>query len=330
MHKEHAKARRPHRVALLACDGVSPFEFSIACEIFGCPDHSDLAPGWYEFQVCGPAPVVKTSLGFELKISGTLADLETADTVIVAPVHDTKRGHVGEAVLDALRRAHAGGARIVSLCSGAFVLASAGLLDGRPATTHWQHAAELALEHPSISVDPRVLYVDDGEILTSAGSAASIDLCLHIVRKDFGADFANVLARSLVVPPHRDGGQAQFIEAPMPQSARDDLFGEVLGWARAHIIERLTVEELAKRAAMSPRTFARRFRSATGTTPHKWLLQQRIELARRLLETTELTVDHVADASGLGSAANLRLHFDEVVGLSPGAYRKRFRRLPAA
>jgi transcriptional regulator GlxA family with amidase domain len=211
------------------------------------------------------------------------------------------------------------------VCSGAFVLAAAGLLDGRRATTHWMFADDLAERYPEVKVDPDVLYVDEGDVLTSAGTAAGIDLCLHVVRLDFGAEIANAVARRMVVPPHRDGGQAQFVDEPVPDGPGADLFGDTLTYMQEHLDEPLPVDELAARSAMSPRTFARRFRAATGTTPHRWLVRQRVLLAQRLLETTDLPVDRVAERCGFGAAAGLRDHFTRQVRTSPLAYRRTFR-----
>ncbi len=251
-----------------------------------------------------------------------LDDLTQADTVIV-PVwrHDLEPP---AALIGALRAAHERGARMLSFCSGAFALAHAGLLDGRRATTHWACADRLAAQFPEIDVDPSVLYVDEGSILTSAGTAAAVDLCLHVVRLDHGAEVANAVARRMVVPPHRDGGQAQFVEAPMPPDQLDDPFGATFGWAVEHLDQPLSVDALAVRAAMSPRTFARRFRASTGATPHQWLVRQRVLLAMRLLETTDEPVERIASQCGFGSAAVLRTHFQCHVGRSPMGYRRTF------
>jgi transcriptional regulator GlxA family with amidase domain len=229
------------------------------------------------------------------------------------------------ALLDALRAAHARGARLLSECTGAFVLAAAGLLDDRPATTHWMHTAELAERYPKVRVDPKVLYVDDGDILTSAGTAAGIDLMLHVVRLDHGAEVANAVARRMVVPPHREGGQAQFVDLPMPDGDGEDDLAGVLGWMLEHVGDDLSVEDLASRASTSPRTFARRFRAVTGTTPHQWLLGQRVLLAQRLLETTDEPIELIAQHCGFGSAGALRQHFTRAVSSSPQAYRRCFR-----
>jgi transcriptional regulator GlxA family with amidase domain len=229
-------------------------------------------------------------------------------------------------MLDALRAAHARGARLLSLCTGVFMIAAAGLLDGRRASTHWRHTDELASRYPNVKIDPRVLYVDDGDILTSAGTAAGVDLCLHVVRLDHGAEVANGVARRMVVPPHRDGGQAQFVDAPVaPACEEGEALSSVLGWMLEHLDMPMSVDTLAERAVMSPRTFARRFRAVTGTTPHQWLLAQRVLLAQRLLETTDEAVELLADRAGFGSAAALRLHFQRSVGTAPLAYRRTFR-----
>jgi transcriptional regulator GlxA family with amidase domain len=330
VYKDSAKAGERRKVAVVIHDGLSPFEFGVACEVFGY-DRSYLGVPWYDTCVVAPEPgPVKTQLGFAIEAPRGLDAVQAAHTVIVPPVGLAALGHpdgvayADERLLGALQAAHARGARIASLCSGAFLLARAGLLDGRRATTHWTSAARLAKEFPTVSVDPKVLYIDEGDVLTSAGSAASLDLCLHIVRKDFGAEIANIVARNLVVQPHRDGGQAQFVDMPLPSCDGTDLLLATLRWAQEHLDENLSVQLLARRAAMSPRTFARRFRAATGTTPHRWLLRQRVHLAQRLLETTDFTVDHVASLCGMGTASNLRLHFDAELGVAPGAYRRTF------
>jgi transcriptional regulator GlxA family with amidase domain len=262
--------------------------------------------------------------GFRVAEERGLAELRRAYTVVIAGWCDTGRA-AGDALGEALRAAHARGARMVSFCTGAFALAEAGLLDGRPATTHWAHADEFRARYPKVQLDPSVLYVDDGDVLTSAGSAASIDLAVHIVQRDHGAEVATRLARDLVVPPHRRGGQAQFIQTPVgpPEECADGL-GDALEWAAAHLDEELSVAQLAEVALMSPRHFARRFRAATGTTPHQWILTQRLGLARARLETTDLSVEQVAIQSGFGSAAALRLHFQRSLGTSPTAYRRTF------
>jgi transcriptional regulator GlxA family with amidase domain len=315
---------RRHTVAAIAFDDLAPFELAVACEVFGI-DRSDLGVPWYRFFVCSVEDrPVRTSVGFSIDTPYRLRDLRRADTIIVPA-----RGHgdveAAPELLDALRAAHRRGARIMSVCTGAFVLAQAGLLDGRRATTHWSHVDEFASRFPAVHLDPGVLYVDEGDVLTSAGTAAGIDLCLHVVRKDLGADIANAVARRMVVPPHRDGGQAQYVDDPVPDGPGSDLFGDTIAWLHENLAKPITVEDLAKRSAMSPRTFARRFRATTGTTPMQWVLRQRVLLAQRLLETTDEPVDRVAELAGFGSPAALRQHFQRQVRTSPTSYRRTFR-----
>jgi transcriptional regulator GlxA family with amidase domain len=313
-----------HRVVTVIGPTVAMFELSVACEVFGIA-RPELVDPWYRHRVAAlcPPPHV-TPEGLTVDTPYGLEEVASADTVIV-PAPSYRSGPPPEEALDALRAAHERGARLVSVCTGAFVLAAAGLLDGRRATTHWMYAAELARQYPKVLVDPRVLYVDEGNILTSAGTAAGIDLMLHIVRLDHGAQVANALARDMVVPPHRDGGQAQFVDLPMPDAAGDEPLAEVLGWMLEHLHEDLSVADLAQRARNSPRTFARRFHAVTGTTPHQWLLTQRVLLAQRLLETTDQPIEWVAQRCGFSSAAGLRQHFLRTVSSSPQAYRRAFR-----
>jgi AraC family transcriptional activator FtrA len=313
-----------HTVATVVSQKVPMFEMAVACEVFGL-DRSDLVDPWYRHVVCASAPPpLTTPEGVVLHPTHGLHEVAGADTVVVPSRHHP--GEPPDELLDALRTAHGRGARIMSFCTGAFTLAAAGLLDGKRATTHWMHAGELARRYPDVKVDPRVLYIDEGDVLTSAGTAAGIDLCLHVVRLDHGAEVANAVARRMVVPPHRDGGQAQFVDLPMPDPTDDEPMAEVLGWTLSHLDHDLSIEALARRARTSPRTFARRFRAVTGTTPHQWLLTQRILLAQRLLETTDEPVERVASRCGFGSAAGLRQHFRRAVSASPLAYRRTFRR----
>ena len=318
-----ARTRRVRDVAVVVFDGVSAFDLGVACEVFGSNDMTGLGVPWYRLFVCsaGPAPVAVDG-GFHMQAAHGLERIPRVGTVVVPPTGDIER--VPTEVFEALRRAHAGGCRILSFCTGAFVLAEAGLLDGRRATTHWAECDELARRYPEVSVDPGVLYVDQGDILTSAGSAASIDLCLHVVRMDYGSEIATQLARQLVVPPQRHGGQAQFIETPFSTVGDPGFFASTVAWAQEHLNEPLTVGDLAARSAMSPRTFARRFVASTGSTPHQWLQRQRIQLAQRLLETTDLPIDVVAERSGFCTAGNLRKHFGRLVLTSPQAYRHAF------
>ncbi len=316
--------REVHNVAIVLYEGFTAFELGVACEIFG--DDRWVAPGepWYRLLICSDnsGPLTSDS-GFQIIVPYGLEALKRVDTVIVAPTY--RPFAISDGVFVALRQAHARGCRMLSLCGGAFVLAEAGLLDGRRAATHWAECDELARRYPELSVDPGVLFVDEGDILTGAGSAAGIDLCLHIVRQDYGSEVATRLARQLVVPPQRDGGQAQYIDTPLPSLDDSDLLSDTVAWMQYHLSEPLSVEDLAAQAAMSPRTFARRFQAATGTTPHRWLQAQRVKLAQRLLETSDLPVEVVASKSGFSTAGNLRKHFGRMVHTSPQAYRQAFK-----
>lgn len=307
-----------HRVAVLALPGVLPLDLAIPAQAFGTDPH-------YRVTVCAdPSAGPVHSGGFTVDAPAGLEALRDAHTVVVPGYHppDTP---VPAAALDALRDAHARGTRLVSICTGAFALAAAGLLDGRAATTHWQQADLLRRLYPRIDVRPNDLYVDDGDILTSAGVTAGIDLCLHIIRKDHGAAAANTRARALVAPPHRPGGQAQFVERFRPAAHGDDL-AAIRAWMVDNLAHRLTVDELARRAHMSRRTFIRRFRQETHTSPGAWLTAVRIDRARELLETTTSPVELIARDSGLGSPAAFRAAFQRHVGTSPANYRTTFRR----
>ncbi len=309
-------------VAVLVLDQIAPFELGVICEVFGTDRGKDYPR--YEFQVCSVdgGPVTAKS-GFQVVPHADLEPVSRADLVAV-PAHpiDTP---VPEPVLEALRAAAGRGAYLLSVCSGAFMLGEAGLLDGRRCTTHWMYAAELARRHPRAEVLPNALYVEDGKILTSAGTAAGIDLCLHLVRTVHGSEVATRLARRMVVPPHRDGGQAQYVDTPLPKAPAAPTLEPLLSWLVEHLDRPVDIEAMARRAHMAPRTFARRFRAETGTTPHDWLTGQRVLLARRLLEETELGVDSVALRSGFGDAAMLRHHFTRRLGTTPHAYRSTFR-----
>ncbi|HVF19918.1 MAG TPA: helix-turn-helix domain-containing protein [Mycobacteriales bacterium] len=321
------RRRRPlviHDVAVAVCHGVSPFELGVVCEVFGLDRSMDGLPK-YDFAVCAAERGrIRTNAGFALDTAHGLERLATADLIAV-PAWRSLDETPPAALLDALHAAVDRGARVMSVCSGAFVLAAAGLLDGRRATTHWRYAAALARRYPAADIDPDVLYVDADPIYTSAGTAAGIDLCLHLVREAHGADVANAVARRMVVPPHRAGGQSQYVETPVPERPHGDDLAEVLDWAVAHLDEQLTVDTLAAQALTSPRTFARRFVAATGTTPHRWLLDQRMLLAQGLLEQGDLSVEEVARRCGFGAAATLRHHFGRWRGTSPQAYQRTFR-----
>jgi transcriptional regulator GlxA family with amidase domain len=312
-----------HTVATLLYDGVNPFELGVAIEIFGV-ERPELGISWYRFLLCAAeAGPVRTFGNLLLNAPHTLADAAEADIVIV-PGPRPGIVPVSAALLDALRCAYARGARILSFCTGAFILAEAGLLDGRRVTTHWRWTAELAARYPKAQVDAGVLYIDDGQVLTSAGTAAAIDLSLHVVRQDYGAEIAAAVARRMVVPPQRSGGQAQYIETPLVVADEEEPFGTTLAWMAAHLHEDLTVEQMAARAVMSPRTFARRFRATLGASPYHWLLQQRVGLAQRLLETSDEPIEGIAARCGFSSAATLRLHFRRLLRLSPQSYRAAF------
>jgi transcriptional regulator GlxA family with amidase domain len=316
------------KIAVAVIDGVAPFELGVVCEAFAVDRSAQRLPA-YDFSVVAvdPGPV-RTPAGFAIEAPHDLGALEAADLIAVPAAAPADRDYAKAPLLEALRRAVERGARVMSVCSGAFVLGAAGLLDGRRCTTHWMHAAELQEAYPRAKVDPNVLYVADGPVLTSAGAAAGLDLCLHVIREAHGAAVANAVARRMVVPPHRDGGQAQYVETPLPPP-RIDTLEPVLSWMAAHLEDDMTVEALAARAHMSPRTFARRFRAETGTTPYHWLTGQRVLLAQRLLEETFETVDAVAERAGFGNAAVLRHHFGRWRGTTPQAYRRTFQRRPA-
>ncbi len=308
-----------HRIAVLALDSVVAFDLSVPAQVFGHVDERER----YELRVCGAqAGPVASSTGFSIVAGHGPEALAWADTVIVPGVGD-RTARRPDVVLQALRTADARGARIVSICTGAFVLAEAGLLDGRRAATHWQDAATLAQRHPAVEVDSDVLWVDDGQILTSAGVAAGIDLCLHLVRRDLGTEHANRIARRMVVAPHRAGGQAQFVDQPVAQPAGDSL-AATCAWMLEHLGEPLTVAAMARHAARSERSFARHFLAATGTTPQRWLQAQRVLHARRLLEETDLPVEAVAQEAGFGTATSLRTHFARKTHTTPAAYRRAF------
>ncbi len=313
-----------HRIAIVAFDGISPFHLAVPCTVFG-DDLARLDVPRYDLVVCAEKlGTIPTLSVFSIDVRHDLSVLETADTVIV-PAWSDPDVRPSVALLDALRRAHARGARMVGLCLGAFVLAEAGLLDGRVASTHWVWADDFARKYPKVSLDVDVLYVDEGNILTSAGTAAAIDCCIHLVRCDHGADVANRLARRLVTAPHRSGGQAQYIEQPLPKPVDSDRIARSMAWASENLCDSIGLDAMAEYAAMSRRNFSRQFRKATGTTASHWLLAQRLALAQRLLETSDQKIDNVACDSGFTSTVSLRQHFLSVFSISPGAYRKQFR-----
>ncbi|GAA1096281.1 helix-turn-helix domain-containing protein [Nocardioides dubius] len=310
-------------VAVLCFDGVAPFELGLLCEAFAL-DRSDDGVPPIDFAVCAleAGPVATSSGGFALNVEHGIDRVFEADLVAV-PAQSSGQATPPE-VLEALRQVYAAGTRLISVCSGAFTLGEAGLLDGRECTTHWRYTDQLASRFPLARVVPEVLYVDSGQVITSAGSAAGLDACLHLWRQEYGAATASRIARRMVVPPHRDGGQAQFIARVVPDCDADTL-GPLLTWAVENLEEDLSIEALAKRAHMSVRTFSRRFRDETGATPHAWVTAQRLAAAEELLESGDESVERIASRVGLGNAATLRHHFTRARGVSPQRYRQAFR-----
>ncbi|MGW0515907.1 helix-turn-helix domain-containing protein [Crossiella sp. NPDC003009] len=313
-------------VAVLAYHGMTSFETAIVTEVFALRwPELDFGEDWYEVRICaerpGPVPVLG---GAELLVRYGLDTLAEAQTVVVPSVADVHAEPSPE-VVAALRLARSRGARIVSICSGAFALAAAGLLDGLRATTHWRYTELLRRRHPAIEVDPHPLYIDNDWILTSAGCAAGIDLCIHLLRKDFGAELANAVARRLVIPPHRDGGQAQYIESPVTAEPGDDRITGSMAWALEHLTEPISVRTLAERARMSERSYLRHFAKAAGVSPIRWLISRRVQASLPLLETTDTPIEEVAVAVGFDTAVTFRHHFTSAMHTSPSAYRRTFR-----
>jgi transcriptional regulator GlxA family with amidase domain len=316
-----------HIVAVAVTERAPIFELATACEVFGI-ERTDLVDPWYDFRLCATSTVA-TAAGLILAPAYDMTVVaEEADTVIVAAMDRPFQLDPPAALVAALRRAYGRGARIAGICSGAYAMAAAGLLDGRPATTHWMYADDFAARYPAVKLDPDVLYVDDGQVLTSAGTGAGIDLCLHLIAADHGAAVANTIARRMVVPPHRLGGQAQYVIPPAAAATPAQSVNGVLDWARSRLDRPLTVTDMAQRAMLSPRTFARRFAEATGTSPLRWLKAERVRLAQQLLETTDEPVERIARRAGFGTAANLRQHFGRATSVSPQAYRRVFRSRP--
>ncbi len=314
-------------VAVPVLDHVLPFELGVLCEVFGTPRPDEPLLPTFDFAVCTENPGrVRAVSGFDLFVEHDFSRLADADLIALPALRLEKP--VPVELLDHLRAAVARGAKVLTVCTGAMILGEAGLLDNRDCTTHWMHADELQRSVPAARVNPRVLYVQDGAILTSAGTAAGIDASLFLIRQEFGERVANRLARRMVVPPHRDGGQQQYVDQPIPVEA--DTLAGTLEWMLAHLDREVSVDALAARAHLSPRTFARRFRAETGTTPHHWLTGQRVLRAQRLLEETEQGIDAIADQAGFGSAAVLRHHFVRRVGTTPQAYRRTFARAAAS
>lgn len=311
------------RVAVVAFDGIRPFHLSVPCAVFG--EASDAGPSPFELRVCAAEPgELRSQAGFGIVARHGLRALAWADIVVVPSWRDPRETPPAP-LLTALRRAHARGALVVGLCVGAYVLAEAGLLDGRRATTHWRWAAHFSARYPKVQVDPDVLYMDEGNVLTSAGTAAGIDCCLHVLRRRLGAEAASRVARFLVMPPHRQGSQAQYIEQPVLATTRDTPLTKTLDWAMRHLDAAHSLDSLAARAAMSRRSFTRHFRQHTGTTVGQWLLAQRLALAQRLLETTAQPVERIAEKAGFGTPLSLRQHFATAFHTTPSTYRREFR-----
>jgi transcriptional regulator GlxA family with amidase domain len=320
------RASRPaHKVAVVVTRGLPIFELAVPCEVFGI-DRSDLVNPWYDFRfVAGEPGDLSATGGFHLQPESGLDYLDEADTVIVPACDRTVQVEPPPLLLESLRRAHDRGARIASLCSGSYVLAAAGLLDGLRATSHWMNLDDFAARYPRVHVDRNVLFTDnDGTVLTSAGTAASIDLCLHLVRHDVGAGVAATVARRMVIPAQREGGQAQYVDhdtEPVPPPA---VFGEVLEWVNGHLDEPITVADLARRASLSRRHFHRNFLRATGQTPLQWVQSRRVRRAQELLESTDLSVEQIASRTGFANSNTLRTHFVRAVTVSPQQYRRTF------
>jgi AraC family transcriptional activator FtrA len=316
---------RKHLVVAVAYDRLCTFEFGCAVELFAL-QRPELDVPWYDFAVCsadrGP---IRAMGGITVQVRHSLRVLDRADTIIIPGWRDIDEAPPQRLLLH-LRRAFERGARLCSICSGVFVLAAAGVLEGKRATTHWKYIDRLAGHYPGIHVEPNALYLDEGQVLTSAGSAAGLDMLIHLVRRDYGAKVANQVAQRLVIPPHRQGGQAQFVSRPVSRDERGRL-AKLLDWIRVHLAQEHTIESLAARAAMSPRTLQREFKAATGVAPYTWILQERVERAKELLETSRWPARRIAELVGLGSAESLRHHFRLRVGTTPMQYRERFARL---
>jgi transcriptional regulator GlxA family with amidase domain len=317
--------QRPHVVGIAVTEDMPVFELAVPCEVFGI-NRPDLADPWYELRFAAVSPGAHpVRSGLTVAAPFQMATLADADTLILPAFSRAKQLEPPAELVTTVRKAYENGRRIVAICTGAYVLAAAGLLDGRRATTHWMNAFDFAQRYPAVTFDPDVLYTEDGSLFTSAGTGAAIDLCLHLVRLDHGAAVANEVARRMVVPPHRDGGQSQF--ASLPQRPRTpDALGGALDWARQRLDQPLTVADLARQARLSPRTFARRFKESVGTSPLQWLVGQRVRLAQELLETTGDSIERIAHRTGFGTPANLRTHFARQTSVTPTTYRQVFHR----
>ena len=318
------RRRSGPRVTVLLYEGMSAFELGIVTEVFGLP-RPEFDLDWYDLTICAQTEEAVPLVGRATMQTPYGLDVFAAGQTVIVPGVSDVHADTSPELVAALRRAYRRGARLVSICSGAFALAGAGLLDGRRAATHWRYADVLADRFPKVTVDSDVLYVDDDRVLTSAGSAAGLDLCLHLVRKDFGPSIANAVARRLVTAPHRSGGQSQFIEAPVTEAVDDDRIVQSMAWAMSNLDNPMTVEDLARRAHMSPRTYLRHFKLASGTSPIRWVIAQRVQASLSLLETTSASIDAIAAATGFDTATTYRHHFTRAMQTSPSAYRLAFR-----
>lgn len=319
-----SKKTRPrrHRVVAVAYDGLCTFEFGCVVELFAL-DRPELAVEWYDFAVCSAERGPLRAAGvIEVRVPNSLALLDQADTIVI-PGWRNADELPPPALLRKIRAAYERGARLCTICSGVFVLAAAGVLEGRTVTTHWRYAERLSQRYPGVTVEPNSLYIDSGQVLTSAGSAAGLDMLLHLVRRDYGARIANQVAQRLVIPPHREGGQAQYLPRPMPQDERNRL-SKLIDWVRSHPAQAHTLRTLARRASMSPRTLQRQFQDTVGFGPYEWLIRERVALAKDLLQTGRHSLPHVAEAVGFNSQETFRRHFRRVAGTSPAMYRRQF------
>jgi len=322
--KSIAKIERakPHKVVALAYDGLCTFEFGCTVELFAL-DRPELGVKWYDFAVCSvERGTLRAAGGIEVRVPNSIDLLDKADTIVIPGWRDADETPP-PALLKKIRAAYERGARLCTICSGVFILAAAGILDGRTVTTHWRYAEKLHRRYPHVAVEPNALYVDQGQILTSAGSAAGLDMLLHLVRRDYGAKVANTVAQRLVIPPHREGGQAQYLPRPIPSDERNRL-SKLLDWARAHLATEHTLESLARRVSMSPRTLQRQFKETVGYAPYEWLVRERIAMAKDLLQASEQPLPRVAESVGFKSQETFRHHFRRITGTNPMSYRRHF------
>lgn len=313
---------RAHKVVALAYDGLCTFEFGCTVELFAL-NRPELGVKWYDFSVCSAERgTLRAAGGIQVRVPNSLALLDQADTIVIPGWRDAD-DLPSPALVKKIRAAYERGARVCTICSGVFVLAAAGILDGKTVTTHWRYLEKLKQRYPSVNIEPNALYVDEGQILTSAGSAAGLDMLIHLVRRDYGARVANMVAQRLVIPPHREGGQAQYLPRPIPNDERNRL-SKLLDWARAHLAQDHTLESLARRASMSPRTLQRQFKDTVGLAPYDWLVRERVALAKDLLQASKHSLARVAEVVGFNSQETFRRHFRRIAGTSPASYRRQF------